>query len=398
MAYDLLLKNGRVVDGTGAPSFVADVGVAGGTIVDVGKLDGPAKRVIEADGQAVAPRFIDNHCHFDAQALWDPICTFACYHGTTTVVNGNCSLGLAPARPDERYALTSMLSRVEAIPLKALQAGVEWSWETIPEYLDVLDRRLGVNVGALIGFSAVRRYVMGDAAYSELATTEHIDQMKAIVREGIAAGALGLSFERQPTHMDLELRLLPCNIASSEELVAVAGALAEIGAGTIQFGDFNRAEQTEGLLTRMAQASGRPMIANWAGQDEFEGGAQIYPTMSSFVQSTARWTLLTVATFDGLPAWLPVMNSEPNEKRRLIQDPGVRAKLREDANRTRPGGRPGVDWDSIYIASVALEKNRQFVERSVEDVARQQGKDPLDTFLDLALEEDMKTTFYPHSK
>jgi len=184
--YDLLLKNGLVVDGSGARAFVADVGVAAGRIADIGKLDGPAKRVIQADGRVVAPGFIDNHCHFDAQALWDPICTFACYHGTTTVINGNCSLGLAPARPDERYALTSMLSRVEAIPLRALEAGVDWEWETIPEYLDVLDRRLGVNVGALIGFSAVRRYVMGDEAYSEQATPEQIEQMKAIVREGIA--------------------------------------------------------------------------------------------------------------------------------------------------------------------------------------------------------------------
>jgi N-acyl-D-amino-acid deacylase len=398
MPYDLLLKNGRVIDGSGMPEFRADVGVADGKIVDVGRLDGTAKRVLDLQGQAVAPGFIDNHCHFDAQALWDPLCTFACYHGTTTVINGNCSLGLAPARPDERYALTSMLSRVEAIPLRALEAGVEWEWETIPEYLDALDRRLGMNVGTLIGYSAVRRYVMGEAAYTEQATPEQIEAMKAIIREGVRAGALGLSFERQPNHMDLELRLLPCNIASSDELVAAASALADVGAGTIQFGDFTRAEMTEGLLTRIAAASGRPMISNFAGQNGYEGGARIYPTISPFMQSPSRWTLLTVATFDGLPAWLPVMNAEPDEKRRLIQNPEVRARLRADANRLRTDGRPGVDWDSFYVGSVGLEKNQRFVERSVEDIARELDKDPVDTFFDLVLEEDLKTSFYPHSK
>src|SRR5439155_16346202 len=276
MPYDLLLKNARVIDGSGLPEFRADVGVADGKIVEVGRLDGPAQRVIDAQGQVVAPGFIDNHCHFDAQALWDPLCTFACYHGTTTVINGNCSLGLAPARPDERYALTSMLSRVEAIPLRSLEAGIDWQWETIPEYLDVLDRRLGMNVGTLIGYSAVRRYVMGEAAYTDQASPEQIDRMKAIIQEGVAAGALGLSFERQPTHMDLELRLLPCNIASSDELVAAASALADVGAGTIQFSDFARAEMTEGLLTRITKASGRPMISNFGGQNGYEGGARIY--------------------------------------------------------------------------------------------------------------------------
>jgi len=190
MAYDLLLRNGRIVDGSGMPAFWGDVGVAGGRIVEVGKLGGSAQRVIDVQGQSIAPGFIDNHCHFDAQALWDPLCTFSCYHGSTTVINGNCSLGLAPARPDERYALLSMLSRVEAIPLESLQAGVEWTWETVPEYLAALDRRLGVNVGALIGFSAVRRHVMGEDAYTDQATPEQVEQMKAIVRDGMAAGAL----------------------------------------------------------------------------------------------------------------------------------------------------------------------------------------------------------------
>ena len=188
MSYDLLLKNGRVVDGSGGPSFAGDVAVVDGRIVEIGKLGSSAKRVIDVQGQVIAPGFIDNHCHYDAQVLWDPLCTFACYHGATTVINGNCSLGLAPARPEERADLVSMLSRVEAIPVESLRAGVEWTWESIPQYLETLDRRLGVNFGSLIGYSAVRRHVMGEAAYTAPATAEQIEQMKEIVREGIRAG------------------------------------------------------------------------------------------------------------------------------------------------------------------------------------------------------------------
>jgi N-acyl-D-amino-acid deacylase len=135
MAFDLLLKNGRIVDGSGRPAFQGDVGVMGGRIVEVGRLDGPARRVIEADGRVVAPGFVDNHCHYDAQVLWDPLCTFSCHHGATTVIIGNCSLALAPVKAHERAKLAGMLSYVEAIPMDVLQAGVPWSWETFPEYM-----------------------------------------------------------------------------------------------------------------------------------------------------------------------------------------------------------------------------------------------------------------------
>src|SRR5436309_2839442 len=164
MVYDLLVKNGRIVDGSGMPSFRGDVGVSDGKIVELGRLSGPAKRVIDADDNVIAPGFIDNHTHYDAQVTWDPLCTYSCYHGVTTVVVGNCSLALAPAHPEDRETLASVLSHVEAIPLDAIRAGVTWGWETIPEYMDALDRRLGVNVASLIGHSAVRRYVMGEAS------------------------------------------------------------------------------------------------------------------------------------------------------------------------------------------------------------------------------------------
>src|SRR5262245_66277530 len=161
MGYDLLIRNGRIIDGSGRPAFHGDVGVANGKIVEMGRLDGPAKRTIEADGRVVPPGFVDNHCHYDAQVLWDPLCTFSNHHGATTVIIGNCSLGLAPVRAHEREALAGMLSYVEAIPMDVLRAGVDWTWETLPEYMRAECRRLGVYVGILIGNSCVSLLVMG---------------------------------------------------------------------------------------------------------------------------------------------------------------------------------------------------------------------------------------------
>ena len=164
MAYDLVIKNGNVIDGSGLPGFHGDVAVSGGRIVEIGKVNGPARQTLNADGMVVSPGIIDNHTHYDAQVTWDPLCTYSCYHGVTTVVMGNCSLAMAPAHKEDRANLAGVLSHVEAIPLEAIQAGVNWTWETIPEYLNTLEQKLGINVAALIGHSAVRRYVMGEAS------------------------------------------------------------------------------------------------------------------------------------------------------------------------------------------------------------------------------------------
>ncbi len=203
MIYDLLIKNGRIIDGSGNPSFHGDLGVSRGKIVELGRLAGPAKRVIDAEGLVIAPGFIDNHCHYDAQVTWDPLCTFSCYHGATTVIIGNCSLGVAPARPDSHAKLLGMLSQVEAIPMDVLEAGLTWQWETFPEYMEVVGRKLGVNVGMLIGHSAIRHYAMGDASQERRATGTELDSMRNLLREAMTEGALGLSITRNTGHFDV---------------------------------------------------------------------------------------------------------------------------------------------------------------------------------------------------
>ena len=254
MPHDLIIKNGKVIDGSGLPGFHGDVAVNDGRIVEIGKVNGEARQVLNADGLVVAPGIIDNHTHYDAQVTWDPLCTYSCFHGITTVVMGNCSLAMAPAHKEDREMLSGVLSHVEAIPLEAIQAGVKWSWETIPEYLDALDERLGINVAALIGHSAVRRYVMGEASQERHATDDEVTAMKAIVREGLEAGAVGVSFERNLRHFDWNGRLAPTNLASEEEIFAVAGVADEVGRGVIQFGG------DRVISTKLAKASRRPVF------------------------------------------------------------------------------------------------------------------------------------------
>ncbi len=208
MAYDLLVKNGRVIDGSGMPAFQGDVAVKNGKIVELGKLSGPATRVIDADGLIVSPGFVDNHCHYDAQVTWDPLCSFSCYHGATTVIIGNCSLALAPLRPGTQERVAEFLSYVEAIPMDVLRT-VDFSWETTAQYMDTLDQRLGVNVGTLIGHSAVRYYVMGDECQGRGATEDEIESMQQLVRQGIQAGALGLSVSRNRGHFDPQGVMIP---------------------------------------------------------------------------------------------------------------------------------------------------------------------------------------------
>src|SRR5688572_27799023 len=224
MAYDLLIKNGSVIDGSGNPAFRADVAVQNGKVVELGKLSGQARRTVDAEGHVVSPGFVDNHCHFDAQVTWDPLCSFSPQHGATTVVFGNCSLALAPIRPGTAKRVAEFLSYVEAIPMTVLDT-VDVEWETIPQYMNRLEGRLGVNVGNLIGHTPVRYYVMGDASQERTATPEEIGQMQDIVREGMKAGALGLSLSRNKGHYDPQGKHIPALWADEAELFALGDVL-----------------------------------------------------------------------------------------------------------------------------------------------------------------------------
>jgi N-acyl-D-amino-acid deacylase len=404
MAYDLIVRGGTIVDGSGLPRFRGDVAVQDGRVAVVGKVDGPARRVLDADGLVVAPGVIDNHCHYDAQVTWDPLCTFSCYHGATTVVIGNCSLALAPARVQDRDSLASLLSRVEAIPLEALEAGVNWSWETIPQYFDALDRRLGINVGSFIGHSAVRRYVMGEAAYEREANDDEVGEMRGIVREGMQAGALGVSFERNIRHFDHQGRIAPTFVASDEERYAVAGVLDEIGRGTVQVGGDRE------LGIRLAQAGGRPVLYGSITQnaadpdgwrkalaDADELGRQGLHTFRLLNprQHVLPYTLKNAQHFDAHPTWKTVMMLPEEERKAAFKDPTTRAKLHYEVCETPYAGNGEFvrRWDTQFVAQPALAKNASLAGKSLAAIAAQGGRDVLDVFLDLALEENLETVF-----
>jgi N-acyl-D-aspartate/D-glutamate deacylase len=406
MPHDLIIKNGNIIDGSGLPGFHGDVAVNDGRITEVGRVCGEARRVLNADGLVVAPGIIDNHTHYDAQVTWDPLCTYSCYHGVTTVVMGNCSLAMAPAHREDREMLAGVLSHVEAIPLEAIQAGVNWCWETIPEYLDALDRRLGINVAALIGHSAVRRYVMGEDAQERHATDEEVMAMKAIVREGLEAGAVGISFERNLRHFDWNGRLAPTNLAAEEEIFAVAAVADEVGRGVIQFGG------DRNLSAKLAKSSRRPVFYGnitqqavapdkWRKQlTEAENMMRQGHRAYQFVMprpGDLRYTLKTAQHFDAMPTWKNVMLLPLDTRKDAFRDPATRAKLHFEAVETPNNPSHAGDftrrWDLQFVFRPALAKNQHLKGKSVAEIAREQNNDVLDAFLDLALEENLETEF-----
>ena len=408
--YDLLIKDGLIVDGSGMPAYFGDVGIKGGKISEVGRLEGPAERVINAEGRVVAPGFIDNHCHFDAQVTWDPLCTYSPNHGVTTVIFGNCSLGLAPVRPEDHQVLAMMLSRVEAIPMESLNAGVEWDWETFPEYLEKIDRRLGVNVGVMMGHSAIRQYVMGDDARErEQATEEEIEAMKVIVRDGIRAGAVGLSFDRNRGHLDLLGRKIPGIVAPFEEIYQLCSALQGLSSGVLQCGSAYPHEIKDGFATKMGDVSGRPVVYNqitysqnvpnrWREhldivEERVREGRQVYPVINPRPQAV-RFTMLNGQIFDRLPTWQPLMLLEPAEKIKAFNDPANREKMRSESDGIDlPPTAFGIMWDRVFVTRTAMDKNRDMQGKSIAAIAKTQAKHPVDALLDLVIEEDLNTSF-----
>jgi N-acyl-D-aspartate/D-glutamate deacylase len=410
MAYDLLVKNGLIVDGSGMPAFRGDVGVKNGKIAEIGKLSSPAEKTVDADGRAVAPGFIDNHCHYDAQVTWDPLCTFSPEHGATTVIFGNCSLSLAPVRKGTEERLAEFLSYVEAIPMSVLKT-VDFDWETIPQYMDHLDKRLGINVGNLIGHTAVRHYVLRDECQKSGATDDQIKQMQDVVRQGMEAGALGLSVSREKGHFDPQGVPIPALWADEKEIFALADVLRDMGTGTIQAGGGQYVELKDGMMRRLAEASGRTVVYNSLSQtmrrpDEWKQhmarvdetaamGIRAYP-MCSPNRVTQDFTMKNSQVFRGLPTWHPILLMSDDEKLRLYADPEIRAKLHEEAVVNKPDSAVGISktwWNYIWVNEPALKKNEWMQFKNIGEIAEAQGKRVVDAFLDLVVEEKLETRF-----
>jgi len=262
---DLAIRGGTVVDGTGAPARIADVGCRDGIVVVVGELDEPAARTVHADGLVVAPGFVDVHAHYDAQLFWDATCAPSPLHGITTTIAGNCGLTLAPVKEGDEEFLARLLARVESIPASAMNAGVRFSWHTYAEFLNTVDRPLALNLGFMVGHAAVRRLVMGERASSDRATTEEIAAMRREVTAALSSGAFGLSSSTVGSHVDGDGRPAPPQSASADEFIALAAACGEFAGTSLEFipGSFlwGFDDADLDLMARMSLAANRPL--NW---------------------------------------------------------------------------------------------------------------------------------------
>ncbi|HEV2189115.1 MAG TPA: amidohydrolase family protein, partial [Stellaceae bacterium] len=411
MAYDVLIKNGKVIDGSGMPGFAGDVAVKDGKIAEIGKLSGAADQVVDVGGQVIAPGFIDNHCHYDAQVTWDPMCSFSCDHGATSVVIGNCSLSLAPVKKGKAQRMAEFLSYVEAIPMEVLNT-IEVDWETFPQYMDKLDKNLGVNVGTLIGHTAVRYYVMGDSCQTRTANEAELKEMQAVVRDGMEGGALGLSVSRNQGHYDPQGMHIPALWADETEIFALADVLREMGTGIIQSGGGRDAEMKNGLMARLSEATGRPVVYNNLGQsvrrpgewkkhmdrvDETSSkGIRAYP-LASPNTTTQTFNMSNTQVFRGSPTWHPILLMSDADKLRAYADPAVRAKLHEEMVEWKveiPGNTISREWyNYIWVEEPKLAKNAWMKGMTLNQLAQKEGKRIIDAFLDLVVEEKLGTTF-----
>ena len=408
--YDLLLKSGRIYDGSGMPSSYADVGISGGKIVEIGRLNGGAKRTLNVDGLAVAPGFIDPHTHLDAQLFWDPLGTSSCFHGVTSVVVGNCGLSLAPAKPEDRDAVIKSFVRVEAISRRVLEEGIQWKWKSTAEYLDALGTRLGINAAALIGHIAVRHNVMGEDAVERQATAEEIAKMKELVRQGMEAGAVGFSTNQNPRHIREDKKPVASRLAADEELGSLLDVLAEMNSGVVQLsGGGADARGRIAYAAQMARRTGRPVLwqsinHSWSRPNHWEEmlantqrvfkeeGLPIY-AMTQAKPFQNRYTLLDAQCFDEFPTWKSAMFSPVPLRKQMFADSAMRKKLRAEAIEDQSPSVFPRRWDVIFVDHVKLPKNKIFERKTVQEIARAEGKDGLDWFLDISLEEELETRF-----
>ena len=408
MAYDLLIRNGTVVDGTGAPRFHADIAVNNGQIVEIGKVSGHAKQTIDATDLIVAPGFVDPHTHYDAQICWDDITTPSCWHGVTSVVMGNCGVGLAPCRPETRAIAAWDLVNVEAIPFDVLNQGVTWDWETFPEYMDAAARRgSGLNLGFLAALTPFRHYVLGDASMERAATVDETAQITRLLREAMAAGAMGFTTTNVAQHIGYQGRPLACRNASREELISYANVLRDAGRGTIELALTNEVSVVDDseyeLLDMLLRESGRPVT--WlallnredqpsAPQDTLIRTAPLL-ARGAIPQVTCRPLIVQIDLrkpfiFANMACWNPVFNRTPEEQIAIYRGQQFRDAFR-DALKTPMifGG----DWVRAVIHEVDKASLRPLLGRNVADIARERGHDPVDTFLDLAIDDGLAMQF-----
>lgn len=423
MALDLLVRGGTIVDGSGAARFSGDVGIRDGRIVEVGRITESARRTIDADGLIVSPGFIDGHTHMDAQVAWDPLGSCSCWHGVTSVVMGNCGFALAPCKPEDRDWYARCLSAVEDIPTEAMAAGIDWTWESFPEYLATVERLpKAINYGMYIGHSALRMYVMGKRALSEKATEDDMKRMAAAVKEALKAGAMGFSSSRASTHITPDGTPVASRIAEWEEIDRILAAMAELDSGIFQVGpDIGSGPRHRAFLDRLRKVAlqfKRPIMfgvlatrqgedpTGWAYQtkyidDTVAAGGRMYG-QGTTRSINAIFSLKSYLPFDVLPVWQPIRALPLDEQKKRLRDPAVRRALVEAEARMNPrdnvvqGGGAATtdprkpDYDNLYAM-----KGVDWDDPTVAQLSKARGQHPVEVMIDLSLANENQVYVQP---
>ncbi len=420
MTYDTLIKNGTVVDGTGLPGYRADVGIRDGIVTAIGKLAGEsAQQVIDADGQVVAPGFVDGHTHMDAQVFWDGLGMNSCWHGVTTVVMGNCGFTMAPCTERDKSLVLHNFERAEDIAPEAMEAGIPWTWETFPEYFDAVDALpKGLNYAGYVGHSALRTHVMGARAMEEEASEDDLVAMKRALADSMRAGAIGLSTSRSGAHRTPLGKPVASRVASWDEFSALVGVLAELGTGIVEMARENVIPDPEKRhlehqrVKDLCLSSGVPFTfgSSWYRRKNPDLWREQFRMVDEcvaaggrmLIQGTATWngslrSFETMTPYDYIAVWKDFRKLPLAEQEKGLRDPAMRKKLVDavHAHTHKPDPalpnafqRP-VDWNWVFPLTRPLPPYP-----SIADIAKERSnQDPVETFIDLALEHHLKLFF-----
>lgn len=411
--YDLVIRNGKLIDGTGAPARHADVAVSGGRIVAVGPKLGPARRELDAGGHLVTPGFVDMHTHFDAQVTWDPYLTPSTWHGVTTAIMGNCGVGFAPAAPDKHDWLISLMEGVEDIPGSAMHEGIRWGWESFPEYLDVIDRMpRAIDIGAQVPHGPLRAYVMGErGAKNDLATDDDIAKMAAIVRDGLRAGALGFSTSRTLLHKSSDGEFVPGTFASRDELFGIGKVLAEVGHGVFQCAsEHTQVPKELEWMKVMAAETGRPVIFSLSQTDMMpdlwkkvlgllEDAATSNIPLFGQVAGRAIGIVMcwrgTAHPFATYPSWQTLKDLPWEAQLQTLRDPEFRAKMLGETPIDMGffAGFVTRSFDKMYLTDDTIDYEPE-PSRSIAAIAQATGRRPQEIAYDALMADEGRGMLY----
>lgn len=410
---DYLIKGGTLIDGTGAPRRAGDIGIKDGRITAMGDVNEAARETIDATGKIVAPGFVDIHTHYDAQVFWDPSISPSSYHGVTSVFAGNCGFSVAPLVPEAGDYLMRLLAKVEGMPLAALQQGVPWNWSSFGSYLALLENKMAINIGFMVGHSAIRRVVMGEDS-GKPATPAQLEAMKDLLKTSLAEGGMGFSSSQSATHNDGDGAPVPSRAANNEELIQLAGCLKDYPGTLLEFipsvGVFS--EERMELMTNMSLAAQRSL--NWNVMIVTKGTKDIVAEqLKASDYAAARGAEVKALTFaqpvalrinlwsgfglDSFPGWAAVLALPMDERKKAFADPATREKL------VRGVSHPDVpvilratgNFKRMLVEETFSEKNAQYQGRIIGELAQEMNKEPSDIFFDIAVADDLRTTFLP---